>query len=831
MTPTRPHVDVRLNGRNVGALYDSGADISCLSEEEFRRIPVDKRPQQQPYAPTTCRSASGQDLFVKGVYEIKMDIMGKTMTHPFRVIKNLSEPMILGADFIHAHLLAYNPKQQQVYWQGQDQWEAGVASVNGTIILPPFSSRLVEVTIITEQKTKPQNEQLCLVNVINRDEPLLMGEPMIVKSDRDGRTSIEVRNGGPDLLCLQKGDIVAGVENLRDCKLEALESEKKNETTYRRTAPSEKRKKQIEEEAKIEVQGKARSDYLQLLWKHHDVFSLDKSELGRSDLVMHEIQLKTKDPIYVKQFKIPDSHQDYLQEQVRTWLQLGIVQPSNSRYNSPLFLVTKKDGSFRVVQDFRALNAQSYVDKYSMKDVSECIDEIGKSESTLYTTLDLTSGFWQMLLHPRSREFTAFTVPGMGQFEWVTSAMGLLGCPSSFQRLVEAAVKGVNNVIVYIDDLIVHSKSHEQQLQQLDQLFEKLGRNNLKVNLKKCVFGSPDVHYLGFHLTPNGIKPGIDKLKAVKQARPPASVSEIRQFLGLCNFFRNHVKDFALVTAPLTRLTRKNAGWRAGPLPNDALQAFHQLQTILCSEPVLAFPRRNRPYALIVDAAVGDDKHDGGLGAILAQLDEQGHHRVVAYASRKLKDHEKNYSSFLLEMQAAVWGMEHFDVYLRGKHFTLVTDHRPLEKLGKVHTKTLNRLQQMMGEFSFDIVYRPGSEMPADFLSRHAVASLNLQLEQMVEKQDQDKFLKYLKDFLLNRALPADPATRNLVFQFGKDTFVQNQVIWRRIKRDGTERAVIMAPTSLIPQILEDAHGHFLSGHDGVLKTKERILKCFLNFY
>ncbi len=128
----------------------------------------------------------------------------------------------------------------------------------------------------------------------------------------------------------------------------------------------------------------------------------------------------------------------------------------------PIFAVMKKDGNVRLVQDFRALNNQSYTDKYSMKDVSECIGEIGRSGSTIFSTIDLTAGFWQMILHPRARPYTAFTVPGMGQFQWVTSPMGLLGCPASFQRLMETVVNGLANVIVYIDDLLVHSATHMQ---------------------------------------------------------------------------------------------------------------------------------------------------------------------------------------------------------------------------------------------------------------------------------------------------------------------------------------------------------------------------------
>ena len=297
-----------------------------------------------------------------------------------------------------------------------------------------------------------------------------------------------------------------------------------------------------------------------------------------------------------------------------------------------------------------------------------------------------------MLLEPKCRPFTAFTVPGMGQFQWVTSPMGLLGCPASFQRLMEAVVKGIDNVLVYIDDLLVHSDSHEAQLRILDQLLSRLVQHGIKVNLEKCVFGNRNLAYLGFRLTDKGILPGLDKLKAIRDVPPPKDAHKVRQFLGLCNFFRNHMKNFALITAPLTKLTRKEDNWKGGPLPLEALKAFQELQSILLSEPVMAYPQRDQPYALITDAACGysDQKKPGGLGAILTQIDSNGEHHVLAYASRKLLQHERNYTPFLLEMQAAVWAMDHFDTYLRGQHFTLYTDHFPLKKLSKVHTKTLN---------------------------------------------------------------------------------------------------------------------------------------------
>ncbi len=298
----------------------------------------------------------------------------------------------------------------------------------------------------------------------------------------------------------------------------------------------------------LKVPSKYREKCRALLAKHRSIFSISKSDLGFCDTVLHKLFMKTKEPVYVKQFKIPEAHQNYLQDQVREWLKLGIIQPSRSRYNSPVFLIQKKDGTHRVVQDFRSLNSNTYVDKYSMKDVQECISEIGRAGSTIFTTLDLTSGFWQMALNPKSWPYTAFTVPGMGQFEWKVVSMGLASAPSAFQRLVELVVKGINNVVVYIDDLIIHSQTHDQHLQSLDEVFTQLAPHNLQVNLKKCVFGSSETSYLGFCFTKNGIFPGTDKLKAVRDAKPPENVKQIWQFLPRAHtkFCSNNVAAYTV---------------------------------------------------------------------------------------------------------------------------------------------------------------------------------------------------------------------------------------------------------------------------------------------
>jgi RNase H-like domain found in reverse transcriptase/Reverse transcriptase (RNA-dependent DNA polymerase) len=247
---------------------------------------------------------------------------------------------------------------------------------------------------------------------------------------------------------------------------------------------------------------------------------------------------------------------------------------------------------------------------------------------------------------------------------------------------MEGVLQNISNVIVYIDDLLVHTQNHEDHVKVLEQVLQCLHSHNLKINLEKCFFGNQEVSYLGFTLTPEGIKPGKNKQKAIKDAKPPTDVKTIRSFVGLCNFFRTHIKNLAIIAAPLFRLTRKDSSYKGGPLPKEAMAAFSALQNALTSEPTMAFLRADQQYALIMDAASGMADKPGDLGAILTQKDQFDNYYAISYASRQLKDHEKNYLPFLLESAAAVWGMDVFNEYLKGKKCILFTDHKPLEKTG-----------------------------------------------------------------------------------------------------------------------------------------------------
>ena len=198
----------------------------------------------------------------------------------------------------------------------------------------------------------------------------------------------------------------------------------------------------------------------------------------------------------------------------------------------------------------------------------------------------------------------------------------------------------------------------------------------------------------------------------------------------------------------------------------------------------------------------------------MTQIDEKGEHQVIAYASRKVVQHENNYTPYLLEMQAAIWAMEHFDALLRRQHFTLFTDHQPLEKLGKVHTKTLNRLQEAMLTFDFEIVCKKGSEMPANFLSRNMVVdSISFDEDKIRDEQMLDPRLQALKKLLYSNTLPQYNSEDFRFYKlYQNDSFIDNRILYRRLCRTGEpDRVVLFAPPTMRDAILQEAHGSALS--------------------
>ena len=829
----RPRINVSINNNNMSWLYDTGAAKSCISTKQFHSLfPNGYQERFRSKKSPNCGllDAGGNSLGLYGVLPMTLNILGKTVQHDIWVCDHINDS-IMGIDLINKFHLQYDTLSQSVHWRNQSHLP--VLALQQLTLFPALTTKIV--------KTKFHgkiNASLVHIATINcKQQKYIQGGPALIKITDDGFCTVAITNCAPYDIEIPRGSVIGTVVTEdQDSKVEQLSQSKVKEVfesinLVSTTKTPQLSRQDIISKCNLNVPAQYREQYLDLLFKHKEALSVSSTDLGKAKNYFHRIHLKNRNPVYRKQFKIPDAHANFISESIDDWLKLGVVRRSSSMYNSPIFCVPKKNGrGFRIVQDFRELNQNSHIDKYSMKEISECIGDIGRAGSSIFTTLDLTSGFWQMPLHPQDSHYTAFTVPGRGQFEWLTSPMGLLGCPASFQRLMEAAMLGIAKVIVYIDDLLIHAASHDEQLQILSAVLGRLVHHGLKINLDKCVFGNEEVSYLGFMLTPSGIFPGRDKLQAIKNAKPPTDIKMVRSFIGLCNFFRTHIKNFATISQPLTKLTRKDSNFKGGVLPPEAMRAFLQLKLALTSDPVVAYPRNDRNYALIVDASTGTATTEGGMGAILTQIDKNGSFHVISYGSRQLIKHEKNYSPFLLEMAAAVWGMDFYNEYLKGKQFTLYTDHRPLEKMSHLHTKTLNRLQLSMLEYDFVIQYKKGINMPADFLSRSKIdeiSAIDPFSPTLAQAVDQD--IVKLQHFHEKGAWPLHTSKSDIkrLKHLVNNFFVREGCIWIRLKDFERQRTALFLPLKFRKRAMCEAHGSLLTGHDAVGKTYIRITDSY----
>ena len=228
--------------------------------------------------------------------------------------------------------------------------------------------------------------------------------------------------------------------------------------------------------------------YIDLILKYHDCFAKDEYDLGSATAVKHRIRLNTKKQIYTKQFRIPYEHQEVIEEFVQDMLDKKLIEVSKSRYNSPIFCVKKSNRKCHPVVDLRRINKATIVDYYSIQDIQLCIDEIGRCRSSIFSTMDLAKGFFQQELEESSREYTLFTVMGVGSFRFVISCFGSHGAPASFSYLITEVIRDIKSLLAYIDDILCHTKNHKEHLKALEECFIWLRTYNLKLSIKKSTF-------------------------------------------------------------------------------------------------------------------------------------------------------------------------------------------------------------------------------------------------------------------------------------------------------------------------------------------------------
>ena len=278
---------------------------------------------------------------------------------------------------------------------------------------------------------------------------------------------------------------------------------------------------------------------MKLLGRYLNVVTLPGEPLGATTCIEHHIRLKpgTK-PIYVPAYRLPHSQRQIVEEHIKDMKAQGVIQDSLSPWNSPIFLVPKKDGSFRPVIDFRRVNEVTEVEKYPLPVLKDLLMSLGHG-NTIFSSLDLLSGYWQVKMAPSSREITAFSTPN-GHFEFKRMPFGLSNAPISFSRMMNTLLAGLlgKNVYAYLDDVIVYNRDPKSHFETLEKVLSRLKSTGLKLKLTKCEFLKAKIKFLGHVVDGEGIHTVEDKIIAVKNFPQPKSVENVRSFLGLCGYYR-----------------------------------------------------------------------------------------------------------------------------------------------------------------------------------------------------------------------------------------------------------------------------------------------------
>lgn len=572
--------------------------------------------------------------------------------------------------------------------------------------------------------------------------------------------------------------------------------------------------------------GQEKEKLQNLLETYKHIFANSVKELEGCDTILHDIKLKDTTPVRQRPYRVPYHLRDELDKQINELLESDIIQESDSPYAAPVLFVKKSDGTFRLVCDFRKLNDKTIEDSFPIPNINDMINDL--SGAKYFSTLDLTSGFYQMKLHPDDTFKTGFST-SKNHYEWKRVPFGLKNAPSSFQRLMSIILADLSplQIGIYIDDIIIASKSFDEHLNKLKIVFDRLNKHKLKLKPSKCKFLLKSVTYLGYHVSNGIVQPDPSNLNVVKNFAIPSTKKNVRQFLGLTGFYRRFIQNYAEKSLPLTNLLKNESKfvWSA-----EAQSAFDTLKSELLKEPILILPDFNKSFSLCTDAS------NHSLGAILCHEDENKFLHPVAYASRKLKGAEMNYSTVEREALGVVWAISYFKHYLLGKHFVVYCDQASLSNVLKLKdpTSRIARWIMTLSQYDYEIKHKPGKlNLTADYLSRNvniidtSSKSQDFHIDSSLYNRIITSQLSDPKCTKIKNCLDAKktPFPQSILF------YVKDNVLYcthKKPKNRFQKKEKIFVPLALVPDILKLCHDSSTAAHGGFKRT---LFKIRQNFY
>lgn len=691
-------------------LLDSGADISIIKYGKLKSNTLCNEDNKVMLKGIDCQDNL---IATKGYCYFEVGIDHHPYRHTFHAVDDnfpIQYDGILGNDFLKIFSAKICYKTNQLF-VGNESTPLNHIITQLKVNPQPISN----LQVLKQFVISPRSETIVPIQIINPEigegvvEKITLLEgvymcPSIVRVNANGIALTSILNTTERPVLVKELKI-----NLDPLINHGINMVNSHESTSR----SERLNKITQLLRTSHLNSEERIQITELCHEFNHIFHLEGDALTATSTVKHEILTTSEIPIHAKTYRFPEIHKEEVNKQIQGMLEQDIIAPSKSPWNAPVWVVPKKQDAsgknkWRIVIDYRRLNDISIGDSYPIPNVSEILDQLGHSK--YFTILDLKSGFHQIPLDENSMEKTSFSVP-QGHYHFKRLPMGLKTSPATFQRLMNNVLLGLQNssCFVYLDDIILYSDNLENHIKNLRAVFTRLSEHNLKIEPDKCEFLRREVMYLGHVISEFGVKPDPNKVKAVQEFPVPTNQTEIKSLLGISGYYRRFIKDFSLITKPLTKLLKKGTPFLWTSLQQNA---FELLKEKLCSKPILQYPDFSKPFVLTTDAS------NYAIGSVLSNGSDD---LPISYASRTLNKAECNYSTIEKELLSIVWSIRHYRPYLYGRKFIIRSDHKPLTYLFSINDpgSRLMRWRLKLEEYEYEIQYKSGkSNTNADTLSR-----------------------------------------------------------------------------------------------------------------
>lgn len=783
-----PHLVITVgdNPNIIPALVDSGAEVSCINKEYYDALRQDgarfiETRVESAYI-VTATGASSKKIDIQA--RIPIACQGIEMVINALVVTKLVKDVILAGDWLQKYgaTISYRERRERSLPEG----ECALRLRDGR-----------EIFIV-----RPSDSSSAAVRDEDDPHPYVTVTSLSIMSASIKNVPADSNLEGPPK-GLQSDNLLGG----RHLSEEYPTSQLQRELTMQQT-----------------------NQLNDVLTAHARVFS---DTPGQTHLYTHKLNITNTTPFCGRTYPVPHIHREAVQSAINDMMRMDVVERADALFMNPLVVVSKKDSSkLRVCLDARELNKRVSPEYERPEKIADLLRRFhGK---TWLSSLDLTNGYWQIPLAAADRKYTGFGFAGIG-YRFKRVPFGVKSASSGFIRALHLALGDAVSefVAVYIDDIVIYSDSFEDHLRHVDVVLTKLEEAGLTVKESKSVFCRQQISFLGHRISAEGLEPDPVKVEAIQDFPTPRTQRQLRGFLGLCNYFRQFVPNYARTVEDMRGLLGGKVRWKWTEAAN---RAFNDLKDAFKKRVMLNQPDFEQPFRIDTDAS-----YSGIAGVLYQEVD--GERRIISLASRGLSDAEKRFTVSEVEMLAIVFAVTKFREYVLGRHLTIVTDHKALQFLmsSKLNSSRLTRWVLYLQEYNFDVVYRPGKEnLFCDFLSRHPVVDGKCASEADVSKgilvgmakfnldADVRKRLKCFREFqaedasgrrMLNRleAKSAKPTDgHDLKFRL-VDGYIYHA--------DQVGELKLWVPGSLVKEIVWSYH--LDTGHSGPAKCYDAIRREF----